>query len=444
MRLLIGLLLVASAARCLACGRPELHHAESIAGVIQRERVVVIRSPSGSALLLRVGGVRVWAKGGGGTELEVGGVPVAASRSGPDGLEWREDRGPGAISFLVCPDEVSLPAAPANGLVRFAPAEQDKGEAAFVPAELVELARRASLGTPPRALQALELPGRVVERPTGLVLRRPGGDLALPPALFERLGRHRGRTMVLLGDLDASGALVRARIPAHEENARAEALAERVAAGWKLMESDRYDEALLEFRRALELDPRDSDAHVGVGCAASELGEQRPARRSLDRALEVYPENRNGLVNRAILRDRTGDPKGALEDYDRALAIAPGDSRAMAHRGAVRMELADLRGALRDFEKALALDPDCAPAYEGRGRCRLAARDLDGAGADLERALELDPRLADALIARGELRAIRGDAAGACDDWELAVELLPLGSPRLEEVRGRLAELARR
>ena len=73
---------------------------------------------------------------------------------------------------------------------------------------------------------------------------------------------------------------------------------------------ERYDEAVDDLTRALDLDPRRSDALVFRGAAWRHLNQMGLAQDDIDRAFALDPENADALLERGILRQRRGDRKG--------------------------------------------------------------------------------------------------------------------------------------
>lgn len=83
------------------------------------------------------------------------------------------------------------------------------------------------------------------------------------------------------------------------------------------------EEALAEFRRAVELDERYAIGHANLGKALLDLKRADEARRHFDRALELEPKNALFVKNRGDLLCAAGDLKGAEAAYREALALDP-------------------------------------------------------------------------------------------------------------------------
>ncbi len=173
----------------------------------------------------------------------------------------------------------------------------------------------------------------------------------------------------------------------------------------------RPDDPLLIFERGL----------------ANELGSRyEDALANYSRAIELAPKNLRYLECRGSLRRLMGDEDGARADYRRAadlLAVAPTE-RSWAPwcgRGYFRGLSGDYEGGVQDCTRAIELNPTSSFALSSRAYARLHLGDLDGASTDVERSLELDASNAYAFENRGRLRHVHGDVAGARADFEQAL-----------------------
>lgn len=97
----------------------------------------------------------------------------------------------------------------------------------------------------------------------------------------------------------------------------------------------RLGEATPLYRRALEQDPNNVPALVGVSVVLILAERPDAAVIALDRAIAVAPDNPDALIYRALARARIEGPgsPAVIVDAERFLAVAPADPRAdMARR----------------------------------------------------------------------------------------------------------------
>jgi tetratricopeptide (TPR) repeat protein len=144
-----------------------------------------------------------------------------------------------------------------------------------------------------------------------------------------------------------------------------------LAAG--LMEQDRTAEAFAEFVAALLIDPRDAEAHAGIGRMHLHAGRDADAVDALRRATDLAPDNGAARYALASALERLGRTEEAGQHFARveqAQRQMLADRRRTMSSGVLKEE-AVLRtsegrfnAAIALYEKALAVDAD--PAVYGR------------------------------------------------------------------------------
>lgn len=94
--------------------------------------------------------------------------------------------------------------------------------------------------------------------------------------------------------------------------------------GLTLFRTKQFGDALKNFQRALELEPKDPEYHNLLGQTYDELGHLEEAERSLCRAIEINPKYAMGYYDLGvILAKREGRRGEAFEAFQRALKIHP-------------------------------------------------------------------------------------------------------------------------
>jgi tetratricopeptide (TPR) repeat protein len=181
------------------------------------------------------------------------------------------------------------------------------------------------------------------------------------------------------------------------------------------------DGAIADFNRAVELDSKNVNAYLGRGIARRQKGDLEGAIADNDRAIELDPKNDSAYNNRANIRAFKGDLDGALSDYNRAVEIDPKNACAHNNRGHFKMNRRDLDGAIADFNRAIELDVKYALAYCYRGKAKSKKDDFEKAIADFNHAIELDPQYTLAYCMRGYAKSDKGDADGAIADFDRAI-----------------------
>jgi len=201
---------------------------------------------------------------------------------------------------------------------------------------------------------------------------------------------------------------------------------EYVQMGDDLADQRRWAEATEVYTKAIELDPRNAEAHAGRCHTLRTTHQLDHALADCDKAIELDPGLVRTYVDRGNLHDDRGDFKLALADYETAIELEPSAAGAYRNRGVANHRQGEFELALADYERAIQLDPQYALAYASRGGVQLELGKIDVAKKDIAKAIELDASLPAAYVNRGILLLEEGDVAGARSDFDKAIELDPV------------------
>jgi len=178
-----------------------------------------------------------------------------------------------------------------------------------------------------------------------------------------------------------------------------------------LFDAGEVDEAMVHYRRALEIQPGYADAHINLGRAL--LTKQQPdqAIAHFEQALRILPTDASGhnnLGNALLSRGRVDE---AIAHYQQALKIQPDFAQAHNNLGWSLLQNRNVDEAIVHFEKALELEPDYANAHNNLGFALLQKGRAGEAVAHCERALVLQPDDVSALSNLAWLRATCPDSS---------------------------------
>jgi TolB-like protein/DNA-binding SARP family transcriptional activator/Tfp pilus assembly protein PilF len=125
------------------------------------------------------------------------------------------------------------------------------------------------------------------------------------------------------------------------------------AHGTVLYLSGRYDEAIVQFRNVLDLEPRFAPAHTMLGLAELERGHIAAAMESLEHALVLNDGGPRAISTLALAHARAGDPDEAKGLLQRLLAMADKRYVSPLDPAVVHAATGDLDAAFRCFDAAL-------------------------------------------------------------------------------------------
>jgi tetratricopeptide (TPR) repeat protein len=115
-----------------------------------------------------------------------------------------------------------------------------------------------------------------------------------------------------------------------------------------------YPAAVVDYSKAIDLDPSYSDAYLKRGTLRYKILKQyREALTDLDKVIELNPDCALAYLHRGIVKCHLLMFAEALPDFDRAEELDPNDERVYLNRGKCKYMLKyDEKEVRRDLEKA--------------------------------------------------------------------------------------------
>ena len=185
----------------------------------------------------------------------------------------------------------------------------------------------------------------------------------------------------------------------------------------------RWDLALQDFDEAVRLAPGNAEVFFGRGLTYDMKGDLDAAVRDYDESIRLKPDAFPAYIDRGVVHDERGELALAIADFDRAIRLKPDSAAALIHRGVVHRENGDLDLALRDENQALRLTPDDGYALTSRAEVYAARGEIDLALKDFDDAIRIHPTDADNYISRGAVHTDRREIAEAVRDFDQALHL---------------------
>jgi tetratricopeptide (TPR) repeat protein len=234
-----------------------------------------------------------------------------------------------------------------------------------------------------------------------------------------------------------------------------------------------YAKARVEFRNALQIDPKDASARTGAGVAAERLGEfeeaaklyraaiaadagQELARANLarmllgggapDQALKVLAPGLEANPNSAKLLSvraaatATSDPTAARRDADAAYAQAPQDPDVVAVLASLQWRAGQREQAFALLDQTIAAVPDALELRDMRIQLALLNGDVAAAERGLEEFIKRDPASIEQRNRLAQVYLIQGKVDPALETLRGIVALEPRSIAAKSTLIGVLAE----
>jgi tetratricopeptide (TPR) repeat protein len=236
----------------------------------------------------------------------------------------------------------------------------------------------------------------------------------------------------------------------------------RIALGDISIGQGKVNDAITEYKQALELDPGDVGAKFKLAVAYRRNKQLDQASQTFDEVASVDKEYPGLALERGLLYELSGRTAEALKAYEDALAKAPEDTDLMLRVGCGKVSVSEaqakdaeellkkvlgkrpgsaeanfclgrarlligtnLAEALKTLQRAAEMDPNRAEYHLYVGWAANEAARPSQAEASLQKAIELDAGLGDAYWQRGILRYRQGRVKDAVKDLQKALELKP-------------------
>ena len=225
----------------------------------------------------------------------------------------------------------------------------------------------------------------------------------------------------------------------------AEKRAKFVETGKRFLAKKDYARATLQFRNAIQVAPKDAEAHyelalayLGLGGTQQAVGELNKAaeldpkhlptqlklaelmatsnskqaveeaRKRVEGVLVTTPDDAEALTTLALTKLRLGEPQNAEQDLIKALRAAPTSLRSSMLLASVKLSQKDMAGAEQVMKDAVAKDPKSKDAAMALGRLYRILRRNPEAEAQLQRAIQIDPKDGAPLIELGAIQMASG------------------------------------
>jgi len=110
------------------------------------------------------------------------------------------------------------------------------------------------------------------------------------------------------------------------------------------------------------------EAYFHRGTVHLQLGHLDEALADFTKTVQLDPRNAFAWINRGSVRQAKGDTEGALDDYTRAIEINPELAWGWGNRGVTRLLIGDTIGAQKDFDRCLEIDASLKPLLDAKIR----------------------------------------------------------------------------
>lgn len=197
-------------------------------------------------------------------------------------------------------------------------------------------------------------------------------------------------------------------------SAAAQTADEALANGVRLQQQGDLERAIVEFRRAVELDPDRTDALSNLSVAYLQSGRPAQALPGLQRARAALPEHGGIAYFLGLAYFQTERHAEARDVLAWVLDRQPGNGQALHLYGLCLLKLGDLKDGIRALERVVAADPNNRRAAYTLGSAYIKAGQTELAETLISEHLRND-QTPEALLIKGSLQLAKKQSQEALD-----------------------------
>jgi eukaryotic-like serine/threonine-protein kinase len=224
--------------------------------------------------------------------------------------------------------------------------------------------------------------------------------------------------------------------------------------GIALVAKNRLDEGIAEYKKAIDLNPKYAQAHNNLGTALQAKKKLDEAIAEYKKAIDLDPKYANAHYNLGYVLHQKNQLDEAIAKYKKAIELDPKHAKAHNNLGIALRAKDQLEDAIAEFKKAIELDPKDGLPHYNLGNALKSKNQLDDAAAEYRKAINLLPNhaethcnLAKVLRLQGQLPASLesyqcGHALGSArDDWRYPSSQWLADAERLVQLEARLPDV---
>ena len=157
--------------------------------------------------------------------------------------------------------------------------------------------------------------------------------------------------------------------------------------------------AVEKYRKAVEAQPEDEDAHFNLGIALTRAGKIPEAKKEYEKALELFPDYAEAHNNLGNILKNEKDYAGAIEHFKKAIVALPDNPSAQNNYGTALALQGNVNEAVAHFSEAVRLKPDYLEARVNLANAYMSQNRLDEAAHELDFVLRRNPKFEPAMRA---------------------------------------------
>ncbi|GAB1350108.1 hypothetical protein MASR1M107_23230 [Ignavibacteriales bacterium] len=181
-----------------------------------------------------------------------------------------------------------------------------------------------------------------------------------------------------------------------------------------------FDSAVKIYSKILDIDSKDSSAHLFRGLAFQGLKKYEDAKNDFNQVLKEEPNKVDAIILLGNLHSEMGEDNKALEFYLKAEKIEPGNPLVPVYKAAYFLKMKQPDKAIKELEIVQKVKPDFESLQAFFGEAYFQKNELEQAKIYLQNASTLGSATTKTFLMLGSVLMANGDKAGGCEAFNKA------------------------
>ena len=183
--------------------------------------------------------------------------------------------------------------------------------------------------------------------------------------------------------------------------------------GTILVDKKNFNQALVNYKKSLEINPNYAEGHNNLGVAFYKLRKFNESIDSYQRAIKIKPNFSKAHNNLGLAYKELEKFTESINNYQKAIKINPGYAEAYNNLGVTFKQLGELNESFNNYQKAIKINPKYAEAYNNLGNVYNSNQKIDDAILNYKKAIKLNANFPEAYSNLGNLLKEIGEVAEA-------------------------------
>ncbi len=143
-----------------------------------------------------------------------------------------------------------------------------------------------------------------------------------------------------------------------------------VKLGWAFFQKGDYNNAMSQYKKAINLDNRFYPAYLNLGLTYMQVKKYDRAVDNFGTALAINPKSAEALLNLGMAYNQTGKYEQAIKELEKAYRMERGNAMVIYQIGVAYERLGKKDQAIYQYESALSFDPKFTEAQQALKRLK--------------------------------------------------------------------------